>query len=93
MPNLAVPFGADQAFWGERIAATGAGPPPIPRRQLTIDRLADALHAMASNQQLRRRAAVLGERLADERGIDRAATTIARALKDPREEGDPRRPN
>jgi len=88
VPNLAVPFGADQAFWGERIAATGAGPPPIPRRQLTIDRLADALHTMARNQQLRRRAAVLGERLADERGIDRAATTIARALKDPR--GDPR---
>lgn len=42
---------------------------------------------MARNQQLRRSAAAVGERLTDERA-DRAVSTIARALKDPR--GDPR---
>ncbi len=83
VPNLAVPFGGDQAFWGERIAAIGAGPPPIPRSKLTIDRLADAIHAMATNAGMRNRATIAGQALGDERGIEHAVTVIAQALGDP----------
>jgi len=80
VPNLAIPFGADQAFWGNRIAAIGAGPPPIPRRTLTTDRLASAIHAMAANDSLRARAAIIAKRLAEERGIDQAVTIITQTL-------------
>lgn len=83
VPNLAVPFGGDQAFWGQRIAAIGAGPPPIPRSKLTVGRLADAIHAMATNPEMRNRASTVGQALGDERGIEHAVTVITQPLGDP----------
>ncbi|EKG18726.1 hypothetical protein MPH_04015 [Macrophomina phaseolina MS6] len=38
---LTVPF--SQPFWGNMIAASGAGPVPIPQKQLTSDNLAEAI--------------------------------------------------
>ncbi|OGM45051.1 glycosyltransferase family 28 [Aspergillus bombycis] len=43
-PTTIVPFFGDQPFWGALIAQNGAGPPPIPYKKLTADRLADAIH-------------------------------------------------
>ncbi|KAK6187985.1 hypothetical protein LQW54_013583, partial [Pestalotiopsis sp. IQ-011] len=42
-PTLVVPFFGDQPFWGDMIAAAGAGPEPIPYRTLTSADLADAV--------------------------------------------------
>ena len=33
----------DQPFWGRRVAKLGAGPEPIPRKKLTVERLAQAI--------------------------------------------------
>ncbi|HEY1012134.1 MAG TPA: glycosyltransferase, partial [Herpetosiphonaceae bacterium] len=41
-PSVIVPFMGDQPFWGRRVADLGAGPAPIPRKQLTAERLAAA---------------------------------------------------
>ncbi len=35
IPTIIVPHFIDQPFWGQRVADLGAGPQPIPRRQLT----------------------------------------------------------
>ncbi|KAI2892579.1 CAZyme family GT1 [Aspergillus niger] len=43
-PTIIVPFFGDQPFWGSLVAQNGAGPPPIPIRNLTADRLASAIH-------------------------------------------------
>ncbi|HBD09574.1 MAG TPA: hypothetical protein DCZ69_15080, partial [Syntrophobacteraceae bacterium] len=43
IPNIVVPFGGDQAFWGKLVHAIGAGPPPTHVRSLTTARLAGAL--------------------------------------------------
>ncbi len=42
-PSVLVPFVFDQFTWGRRVAALGAGPPPIPHKQLTTRRLSAAL--------------------------------------------------
>ena len=42
-PTVIVPFFGDQPFWGDMIARSGAGPLPIPYRQLTAQRLAEAI--------------------------------------------------
>ncbi|KXS20638.1 glycosyltransferase family 1 protein [Gonapodya prolifera JEL478] len=42
-PTCVVPFFGDQPFWGAMIANRGAGPPPIPFKKLTSDKLADAI--------------------------------------------------
>ncbi|KAF7294590.1 Glycosyltransferase family 1 protein [Mycena indigotica] len=57
-PTVVVPFFGDQAFWGQMIHKSGAGPEPIPHKDLGIDNLRDALkfvtspHARAAAKQL-----------------------------------------
>lgn len=69
VPSVVVPFSMDQPFWGQRVAALGAGPAPIPRKKLTAERLAGALRAAAFDEAMRRRAAMLGERIRAENGV------------------------
>ncbi|KAE8336658.1 hypothetical protein BDV24DRAFT_155031 [Aspergillus arachidicola] len=42
-PTTVVPFFGDQPFWGNMIAAVGAGPEPIHHKNLTARSLADAI--------------------------------------------------
>jgi sterol 3beta-glucosyltransferase len=78
-PTIVCPFFGDQAFWGERVFALGAGPRPIAQKALTAEKLAAALRAAAGEPRLARRAADLAQMLQAERGVDRAAEVISRA--------------
>ncbi|KAJ1323153.1 sterol 3beta-glucosyltransferase [Microdochium nivale] len=42
-PTTIVPFFGDQPFWGDMVALAGAGPKPIPHKQLNAQNLADAI--------------------------------------------------
>ncbi|KAH8894214.1 sterol glucosyltransferase [Thozetella sp. PMI_491] len=42
-PTTIVPFFGDQPFWGEMVAARGAGPKPIPHKRLNRENLAEAI--------------------------------------------------
>jgi sterol 3beta-glucosyltransferase len=75
-PTIVVPFAADQFFWGRRVAALGVGPPMIPRRALSPERLAEALQTATETPMFQRRAAALGELLRQERGVERAMAII-----------------
>jgi UDP:flavonoid glycosyltransferase YjiC (YdhE family) len=72
VPSIVVPFMADQPFWGRRVFELGAGPKPIPRRELTVDRLADAIRGAVVEQGMRTRAAALSRELLAEDGVSRA---------------------
>jgi sterol 3beta-glucosyltransferase len=76
-PTVICPFVGDQSFWGRRVAALGAGPRPIPRRRLTADRLAEAIHVAVSDESIRQRAASLGAAIRAEDGIGQAVAHIA----------------
>jgi UDP:flavonoid glycosyltransferase YjiC (YdhE family) len=73
-----VPFFGDQPFWGQRVAELGVGPKPIPRRKLTVERLAQAIHEAVTNQAMRQRAAELGSKIQAEDGIVRAVAVVQR---------------
>ncbi len=75
VPSILVPHAADQPFWGRRVAAIGAAPPPIPLRRLTVQSLANAL-ALADSQAIRRRAAQVGQLICAENGVVRAVALI-----------------
>ncbi|MBC8171460.1 MAG: glycosyltransferase family 1 protein, partial [Anaerolineae bacterium] len=45
VPSIIVPFFGDQPFWGQRVAALGVGTAPIPRKNLTAEKLAQAITA------------------------------------------------
>lgn len=75
-PTLVCPFFGDQPFWGRRVAAIGAGPPPIPQRRLTAARLAEAIHALTTDRAIQRCAHDIGERIRAEDGAARAVELI-----------------
>jgi sterol 3beta-glucosyltransferase len=79
-PSVICPVVGDQPFWGRRVAALGAGPPPVPKATLTVERLADAIRRAVGDDGLRRRAAALGETIRAEDGLGRAVDYIHRHL-------------
>jgi sterol 3beta-glucosyltransferase len=76
VPSLVIPFTMDQPFWASRIEALGVGPRAIPRKQLTADRLTSGIHEAISNQDIRRRATALGERIRREDGVGAAVAAF-----------------
>jgi len=69
VPSITVPFFADQTFWGRLINKLGAGAGPIPRNQLSAERLADAIRTVVSDATMRKRATELGEKVRAEDGV------------------------
>jgi UDP:flavonoid glycosyltransferase YjiC (YdhE family) len=72
VPSVLVPFVADQPSWARRVDQLGVGPHPIPFSELTAPRLADAIQQAASDEGIRRRAAVIGQRIRSEDGAAEA---------------------
>jgi sterol 3beta-glucosyltransferase len=69
VPSLVISHNFDQPFWGRRVLALGAGPAPIRLRDLTEDRLTDAIDHLVHDAAMRQRAADLGHRLRAEDGV------------------------
>lgn len=74
-PTVICPFFGDQPFWGRRVAELGAGPPPLPAKHLSSQRLAAALDT-ADDPGIRANARQLGEKISAERGVDAAVEFI-----------------
>lgn len=75
-PPVVLPAFGDQRLWARHVAELGVGPPPIPRADLTVDRLAGAVESACLDQTIRRRAVDLGARIAAEGGAARAADLL-----------------
>jgi sterol 3beta-glucosyltransferase len=71
---------ADQPFWGRRVLALGVGPRPIPRKELTPARLAEAIRTAVHDPAMRARAGELGRKLRAENGVAQAVAVIHRYL-------------
>jgi UDP:flavonoid glycosyltransferase YjiC (YdhE family) len=80
VPAIVCPFFGDQPFWGERIAALGAGPAPIPIARLTASALAGAIQQATGPagqaRNIRRRAASLGDQIRAEDGVAHACDVL-----------------
>jgi len=78
VPSVLVPHIGDQPLWARRVIELGVGPRPIPRRQLTVGRLAAAITNAVTDRDMRARAATLGEHIRAEDGVGRAIEIIER---------------
>ncbi len=76
VPSILVPFFADQPFWGQRVAELGVGPDPIPRKKLTVERLAKAIQTVVTDLEMRHRATEVGAKIQSEDGVTRAVEII-----------------
>ena len=79
VPTVVVPFFGDQPFWGSMVAKAGAGPPPVPSKQLTADTLANAIMEALKPTTLQR-AKELGARIASENGAETGAQDFHQKL-------------
>lgn len=79
-PTVIVPFFGDQPFWGAMVARAGAGPEPIPYKNLTAEALAEAI-LDATKPETIQRARELGERIEAEKGTEAGATSFHRQIK------------
>ncbi len=76
VPAIVIPFFGDQLFWGQQVAKLGVGTAPIPRKQLTVELLAQAIHRAVTDPVMIQRAARLGARIQGEAGITNAVRVI-----------------
>ncbi|MEU1205077.1 glycosyltransferase [Nocardia sp. NPDC005825] len=76
MPFAAVPGQADQGFWARRMRELGVSPATIAQRELSVDGLVSALHAMTTDSFYRDNATRLAERIAQEDGAGTAVKAI-----------------
>ncbi|KAJ6606176.1 UDP-Glycosyltransferase/glycogen phosphorylase [Mycena vulgaris] len=78
-PTVVVPFFGDQGFWGSMIHKAGAGPEPIPAKQLNIENLRDALK-FAISPAAKSAAKQMAEQIHQEDGVRRGVDSFYRHL-------------
>lgn len=91
-PTVVVPFFGDQPFWGAMTARAGAGPKPIPYKNLTADKLAVQIMEALKPESLER-AKELSRKIKSEDGTEAGAQSFHKQLhlQDIRCSLDPRR--
>jgi sterol 3beta-glucosyltransferase len=80
IPSCAVPFVFDQHYWGERIAELGVGPKLIRYKELTAERLQEAIRFGVDNPETQQKAAELGQKIRSENGIENAVSIFETML-------------
>lgn len=81
VPSVVVPWGADQPFWADRLAALRVAPPPLTREHLGAGSLTHAL-GEATTDETRDRAAQIAHELAKEDGCARAVAVIESTVRE-----------
>jgi sterol 3beta-glucosyltransferase len=76
VPNILVPFTADQPFWAGRVRRLGTGPRPIPLGRLTARSLAAAIDESLHDSGIRERCRNLGQVIDAEDGVARAMECV-----------------
>lgn len=79
IPNIVVPFTADQPFWGQRVHAIGVGPKPVYVNRISVENLANAI-LESESEAIRKRTQFIGQRLRQEDGVQYAVGLIEAAL-------------
>jgi UDP:flavonoid glycosyltransferase YjiC (YdhE family) len=78
-PTIIIPFFGDQQFWGKIVAHSGAGPAPIPHKQLTATNLRNAI-AEALEPSTQEKALQISEKMKGESGVRDSVRSFHRHL-------------
>lgn len=78
LPTLVVPHIADQPLWGKRVHELGVGPPPLTKKKLDAETLADGIARLVDDRSMRDAAGRLGERIREEDGPAEAVAFMGR---------------
>ncbi len=76
VPQLVIPFFADQPFWGYRTAKLGVSPAAVSRPTLTVERLADLINQAVNDEGLQAQATKVGRQIRQDNGVARAVQLV-----------------
>jgi sterol 3beta-glucosyltransferase len=79
VPSIIIPFSNDQFAWAHRAYDLGIGSKPIPKKELTSDKLAEAIQ-FALSKKIVLSARSMGEKIATENGAIECAQIILNAM-------------
>lgn len=79
--SLLVPHFGDQFFWGRRVRQLGAGPRPIPAKQMDAQHLVNTIQTCLHDTSMQERAAALGKQIRAEDGLRNATTLMERTFE------------
>jgi UDP:flavonoid glycosyltransferase YjiC (YdhE family) len=82
VPSIIPAFAGDQVAWADRVVKLGVSPRVPGIKQLTAEKLAQAINTAVNDSALRARAAALGEKIRAENGVARAIEVIERHAAD-----------
>ncbi|KAH6857149.1 UDP-glucose,sterol transferase [Chaetomium sp. MPI-CAGE-AT-0009] len=74
-PTVIVPFFGDQPFWGKMVASAGAGPEPIPQKQLSSEKLALAIE-FCLTEEASAAAKAVSQKMKTEFGVQQAVESF-----------------
>jgi UDP:flavonoid glycosyltransferase YjiC (YdhE family) len=80
VPQIVLPFIADQHFWAQRIAELGVGTEPLKHKKLSVEKALRAMRTVTQDQSMRERARLLGEKVQQEHGVEEAVRAFGRAM-------------
>ncbi|MFD2421431.1 glycosyltransferase [Amycolatopsis pigmentata] len=81
VPTVPVPMTGDHPFWAARLTALGVSPGPVPFKQLTEERLADAIRAAVDEPRYARAAKSIAADIATEDGAAEVARQVERLVR------------
>jgi UDP:flavonoid glycosyltransferase YjiC (YdhE family) len=80
IPSVIIPHIMDQTFWGQRVFDLGVGPQPLPRKKVTVERLAKAIAMTRNDKDMKRQASTLAKQICAENGVARAVELMSSYL-------------
>ena len=80
IPHSVIPSIADQFYWGQRVHQLGVGLAFIPRPRLTLQNLSSAMEELCTNTEMHYAAAVLGEKIRAENGLEATVSLIQKTF-------------
>ncbi|MEM6613476.1 MAG: glycosyltransferase [Cyanobacteria bacterium P01_C01_bin.72] len=81
IPQVVIPFFADQPGWGKRLEMLGVAPPPIAIKNLDTEKLLTSLTIATRDTELRQKAQAIASRLQQENGVAQAVAVIQNFLE------------
>ena len=78
-PTVVISFFGDQKFWGDMVYRAGVGPQPIPYKELTVEKLVDAIRVAISDN-VAQAAKDVAARIEGEDGVQNAINGFYRLL-------------
>lgn len=82
LPSIPVPHMIDQFAWADRIHSLGVATDPIPRKELTVEKLSKAITEALENTKMQDNALKLGQKIRKEKGLKNAVIAIQSAINE-----------